>query len=189
MEQETKACPYCGEQILAVAIKCKHCQSMLGKASGPAGAAQEAVAVGAPAHDRPVGQFVIGRLLLWFLIGSIPGYLIFGMVSLSMLGGQRVVAPGFVFAAGALVMGGLPSAGFVCAPLKWKQPRSPWPLAGAGALVSTALVSALMVTMTNSLLASRGYVDNVPVFVIFAAVAVFGGTAAAVSLGRAPSAE
>jgi hypothetical protein len=25
----TKACPYCGEQILAVAVKCKHCQSML----------------------------------------------------------------------------------------------------------------------------------------------------------------
>lgn len=27
---DTKACPYCGEQILAVAIKCKHCGSAIG---------------------------------------------------------------------------------------------------------------------------------------------------------------
>lgn len=29
MSDETKLCPYCGEQILAIAIKCKHCSSML----------------------------------------------------------------------------------------------------------------------------------------------------------------
>jgi predicted RNA-binding Zn-ribbon protein involved in translation (DUF1610 family) len=28
-EQKTKNCPYCGEKILAVAIKCKHCGSNL----------------------------------------------------------------------------------------------------------------------------------------------------------------
>ena len=28
-EQKTKACPFCGEQILAVAVKCKHCGSDL----------------------------------------------------------------------------------------------------------------------------------------------------------------
>ncbi len=29
MSEETKKCPFCGEEVLAIAIKCKHCQSML----------------------------------------------------------------------------------------------------------------------------------------------------------------
>jgi len=30
-EETTKACPYCGEQILTTAIKCKHCGEFLDK--------------------------------------------------------------------------------------------------------------------------------------------------------------
>jgi hypothetical protein len=30
---DTKACPFCGEQILLVALKCKHCGSALGTAT------------------------------------------------------------------------------------------------------------------------------------------------------------
>lgn len=33
MEKETKRCPYCGEVILAVAQKCKHCGEWLNKES------------------------------------------------------------------------------------------------------------------------------------------------------------
>ncbi len=31
MEQETKKCPYCGAEILAVAKKCKYCGEWLNK--------------------------------------------------------------------------------------------------------------------------------------------------------------
>jgi len=34
-EPKTKACPYCGEIILAVAKKCRHCQSMLEGVESP----------------------------------------------------------------------------------------------------------------------------------------------------------
>ena len=35
MTNETRACPYCGEEILALAIKCKHCKSDLGGSAIP----------------------------------------------------------------------------------------------------------------------------------------------------------
>ena len=39
MEQQTKNCPYCGEEILAVAKKCKHCGEWLETKEGDAAVA------------------------------------------------------------------------------------------------------------------------------------------------------
>ena len=50
--QPTKACPYCGEQILAVAIKCKHCGSDL---TG----AKAAIPPGTPNDDSDDGIYAL----------------------------------------------------------------------------------------------------------------------------------
>ena len=42
--QSTKTCPFCGESVLAVAKKCKHCSSMLDPNSGGAHESEEILA-------------------------------------------------------------------------------------------------------------------------------------------------
>lgn len=41
MEEEKKRCPFCGEEIMAVAKKCKHCGSWLDESSKPSNTKQE----------------------------------------------------------------------------------------------------------------------------------------------------
>lgn len=76
---DTKACPLCGEQILAVAVKCKHCGSMLDNQSAPSAPSIE---VKSQFKMRPgfvvallaiVGLFAIGWAYNWSKTGSITG--------------------------------------------------------------------------------------------------------------------
>ncbi len=59
----TKSCPYCGEEILAVAVKCKHCGSRLTAPPSPASQLPPTI-VQPPVEGNPLGNasLVIGIL-------------------------------------------------------------------------------------------------------------------------------
>jgi hypothetical protein len=63
MNTETKACPFCAETILATAIKCKHCGSMLDGTSDDATHNEEILADGVANLFRGI-EGVGGRLTL-----------------------------------------------------------------------------------------------------------------------------
>jgi hypothetical protein len=67
MSEEMKRCPQCGEEILAIAKKCKHCNSLLG----------ESIQADTVVAKSPVdyGMFLlafplVATLLIWFWVGS-----------------------------------------------------------------------------------------------------------------------
>lgn len=65
--RETKPCPYCGEDILAVAMRCKHCQADLsvGRAAADPGAVPAGEALGIAHVLVPVAT----TALIWLWIG------------------------------------------------------------------------------------------------------------------------
>ena len=89
MFDATKTCPMCGEQILAVARKCRHCGEYLDpearKQDRPDVLERSLLPVG-----RPISAIAAGYLALFAflpLIGLIPGILavIFGIVALNKI--------------------------------------------------------------------------------------------------------
>jgi len=61
ISEATKACPYCGEQILAVAVKCKHCGSAVG-------------------DSKPLSNVVANQLKLR------PTYAVLGFIVVAVMG-------------------------------------------------------------------------------------------------------
>lgn len=68
MNDEVKNCPFCGEEILAVAIKCKHCGSDL--VQGESG---EAALTSKPTTDYGIFLLaipVVTTMLMWFWVSG-----------------------------------------------------------------------------------------------------------------------
>ncbi len=64
-QHETKRCPDCGEQVLAIATKCKHCGSQLGKSKSGAGG-ERGVDLSLPLLLLPLA----GAVLIWLWVGG-----------------------------------------------------------------------------------------------------------------------
>ena len=64
--KETKPCPFCGEPILSVAIKCKHCGSNLTEKPTPT--IQQSETIGVVALILPV----CSAMLAWFWLNGMP---------------------------------------------------------------------------------------------------------------------
>jgi hypothetical protein len=96
-----KACPFCAEDIINTAIKCKHCGEMLdGRAMAPAKEKTDALAF------IILGIPLISTLLCWFWVGNMaliqgPG----SMLNLLMIGTIVLTAGLAAFEANTLGMG------------------------------------------------------------------------------------
>lgn len=115
--EETKRCPFCGEAILAIAVKCKHCNSILNASYPPP---PPVVMSPPPPTSDGTGIVLalipwIGVALCWFWVGESP--LLTASSNLTTLGAIIVIGTAITAAidASALqfgVKGGRAADGF-----------------------------------------------------------------------------
>lgn len=102
--ESTKRCPFCGEVILAIARKCKHCGEFLDRApAGPAASVPDAAASLPAAAAEPVYALTISQWdNFWrFIILFTSWVVIVGILSIGSLKDFRIVG-----SLGALVFAG-----------------------------------------------------------------------------------
>src|SRR5881397_2101136 len=80
--EPTKRCPFCGEVILAIAKKCKHCGEFLDRAALSPGGGASGSATPAPAEEPPVFALSVSQWdNFWkYLICLIVGVLVSGVL-------------------------------------------------------------------------------------------------------------
>lgn len=73
--EQTKKCPMCGEEILAVAVKCKHCKSMI----APLPAQDDRGTATGARRTGGVKRFVLAAVLMG-AIAAVPSAFVNGVV-------------------------------------------------------------------------------------------------------------
>ena len=117
MNEQTKKCPFCGEEILAVAIKCKHCGSMLDGSSQEAKVSVTGVDPFAELHT-PIKGKSKGKLTFIGKLGIGLGVLIM------VIGFASFASAGFDFEMRGAFSTGLVGLGGALASFLWARKRA-----------------------------------------------------------------
>jgi hypothetical protein len=118
MAEKTKKCPFCGEEILEVAIKCKHCGTMLDGSDQEKRVTITGVDPFAELH-APIKGKAKGKLTFIGKVGVALGilFMLFGIISMGTMGEDIELQNSFFIV--------LLGVGFAVASYLWvRRPRS-----------------------------------------------------------------